>query len=160
MLVGQMLGGMREFFSSKTGNFVAVGLMLVAVWVVVSTVRSNFGASEAAAASNEQMAVCSETGKSFSVSLQPGMVFPIKSPYSGRETGHLADELCQWTADGKVSRSPTYVLLNSTVGKPGPTFCPTCRRLVVRENPPAEEGKLPPTEQEWLAKQSAASEKD
>ena len=61
---------------------------------------------------------------------------PVKSPHSGKETGY-EPERCYWTADGKPKPEPTYVLLNAAVGKPGPTFCQDCKRLVVGLNPPA-----------------------
>jgi hypothetical protein len=95
--------------------------------------------------------VCSETGKSFRHRNELGETTPILSPYSGKNTGYPA-EACYWTADGHVKKDPTWVLLNSQIGKPEPTFCPDCGRLVVGHNPDAVEGhRPPPTREEWFA---------
>ena len=57
-----------------------------------------------------------------------------------------------WTADGQSKPTPTAVLLNESIDKPGPTFCPDCGRLVVGHNPrPAEASQPPPTAQEYAA---------
>jgi hypothetical protein len=99
--------------------------------------------------------VCAQTGKAFTVELKDGLSIPVRSPYSGQQTGYPA-ELCYWTKDGKPKDEPTAVLLNSWVGKRGPTFCPDCGRLVVGRNPePAPDRKPPPTREEY---QSAAGQ--
>jgi hypothetical protein len=65
-------------------------------------------------------------------------------------TGYPA-EACYWTADGGTKTEPTWVLMNAVLGKPGPTFCPDCGRLVVARNPmPGPGVKPPPTQQELL----------
>jgi hypothetical protein len=90
----------------------------------------------------------STNGKSFEHDLQKGEGIPVEAP-SGGNTGYPA-ELCYWTKDGQAKTDPTPVLLNSWIGKPGPTFCPDCGRLVVPNNPPATPGRRPPpTEEEY-----------
>ena len=55
-----------------------------------------------------------------------------------------------WTKDGKPKQDPTPVLLNSWIGKSGPTFCPDCGRLVVGHNPiPGPNSKPPPTKADY-----------
>lgn len=49
-------------------------------------------------------------------------------------------ELCYWTAEGGIKETPTPVLLNRHVGRPEPTYCPDCGRLVVPLNPPPVAG--------------------
>jgi hypothetical protein len=64
--------------------------------------------------------------------------------------------LCFWTADGRPKAEPTPVLLNVLVGKPAPTFCPDCARLVVGRNPGAEPGAAPPPTREAYEQRRAA----
>lgn len=67
-------------------------------------------------------------------------------------------ELCYWTKDGKTKKTGTPVLLNSNVGKSGPTFCPDCGRLVTALNAPPIDGvpdaeqHVPPTQAEYEKK--------
>ena len=86
------------------------------------------------AAANDHMFICSETGKAFEHTIQVGESLPIHSPYSGKDTGYPATA-CYWTADGQIKSEPSWVLLNSYVHKPGPTFCPDCGRLVTAAAP-------------------------
>lgn len=99
--------------------------------------------------------VDADSGKPFRKNLELGMSVPIKSPFTGHNTGYPA-ELCYWTADGKAKTDPTPVLLNSEIGVDEPTFCPDCGRLVVGHNP-APDGihGPPPTKQEYTSRQTA-----
>jgi hypothetical protein len=116
---------------------------------IVMSFKWSFGPSAEAKMANEKMFVCSKTGKSFSVTLKLGMKIPVYSKYSGEDTGYPAEE-CWWTADGQIKSSPDYVLVGSEIGKPGPTFCPVCGRLVVPRNPHPQAGdRPPPTEAEY-----------
>lgn len=86
--------------------------------------------------------------KPFNHDLVKGESIPVDAP-SGGKTGYPA-ELCFWTKDGQPKTDPTPVLLNSWIGKPEPTFCPDCGRLVVPNNPPAVAGlRPPPTEEQY-----------
>ncbi len=139
---------LREFLDSPKGKVAAGLLVLAGLLAIYYSVRNNLGPSEAARMSSERFMVCAETNQSFKITVKPGLEFPCKSPYSGRNTGYPA-ELCYWTRDGQIKQSPTCVLLNSVINKPGPTFCPECGRLVVPRNPPPVAGKAPPTEEEY-----------
>jgi len=109
------------------------------------------GRSEQDAETAEQTFICSETGKTFSMSLSTGIAWPVDSSYSDKKTGYPA-EFCYWTADGKVASSPTYVFVKAYAGSNEPTFCPDCGRLVKMRNPGAFDGlKPPPTQQEYKA---------
>ena len=142
-----MAQGIRELFSTKPGRVLAVTIGVVGVIVVLYSLKRQFGQSEASTSSSQRVFICSETGKSFNHELAEGEAVPVKSPYSGKATGYPA-ELCYWTKDGKVTETPYPVLLNAAVGKPGPTFCPDCRRLVVGHNPRPRPGQAPPPTQE------------
>jgi hypothetical protein len=89
------------------------------------------------------------TGKPYNYSIKLGDKIPVKAP-SGGMAGYPA-EPCYWTKDGKIKNDPTYVLLNEYVGKPGPTFCPDCGRLVRSHNPAPQgpETRPPPTKAEY-----------
>jgi hypothetical protein len=141
------MNGLREFFDSPKGKVVA-GIVVVAglVFVFIS-VRSTF-TSEASRMSTERMYIDAKTGKAFEHTISLGEKSPVKAP-SGENTGYPG-EPCFWKEDGSTKQEPTWVLLNVYVGKPGPTFCPDCKRLVVGHNPPPTPGaKPPPTESEY-----------
>ena len=87
---------------------------------------------------NSRVYICSATLKTFEHQLQPGEVEPIISPYTGKNTGYLA-EMCYWTKNGKRKKTPTYVLLNEHLGRKEKTYCPECGREVVGHNPPPPE---------------------
>lgn len=127
------------------GVFVAVGVVLAA-WTIWGSTGANM-----AAVANRRLFIDASNGQSFWVSLDEITEVPTMAP-SGQKTGYPA-ELCYWTADGKPKSEPTGVLLNETVGKPGPTFCPDCKRLVVGRNPSpvGPDFKPPPTEAEYRA---------
>jgi hypothetical protein len=82
-----------------------------------------------------RMCMCSETGMTFEYAVHEGDQWPVLSPFSKKKTGYPA-ECCYWTKDGKRKATPTYVILNEDLGKPGDTFCPDCGRLVIGHNPP------------------------
>jgi len=105
----------------------------------------------------DRVFIDAETNKPFTYQVKINETIPVSSPFSGKKTGYPA-EMCYWTADGKIKETPTPVLLNETVGKEGPTFCPDCGRLVVGHNPrPAEGSTPPPTKEEYAAQQAATT---
>ena len=143
--------GIRGFLQTNAGKSIAIAAVMAAISLLFVVARRNFGPTEAAAFSQNRWFVCSETGKPFQLEVQSGMTFPVRSPHTGRNTGHLA-ELCYWTADGQIKQQPTPVLLNASVNQPGPTFCPDCGRLVVARNPPPTLGHPPPTRAQYESK--------
>lgn len=143
---------LRQFFKTPAGRVVAIALVVCALGVMFYSIREVFGGNPASATSRERQFICAQTRKSFVYELERGDVIPVKSPYSGANTGYPA-ELCFWTADGTVKTKPTLVLLNQYAGSAGPTFCPDCKRLVVGHNPPPEPGGTPPpTEEQHTAR--------
>jgi hypothetical protein len=138
---------LRNSLDRGTGKIaaivVAIGLIGVALYVVKNSLFSSVVATE-----RDRIFIDSQTGKPFNHELVKGEAIPVDAP-SGQKTGYPA-ELCYWTKDGQPKSDPTAVLLNSWIGKPEPTFCPDCGRLVVGNNPPASpDRKPPPTEQEY-----------
>jgi hypothetical protein len=108
------------------------------------------------AAAESPLFVNVQTGKTFHEALSVGMVFPVKSPDTGDMSGYPA-ELCYWTKDGSPKKDPTAVALNSYLGKPEPTFCPDCGRLVVEHNPlPGPGVRPPPTREEYISMHGSA----
>jgi hypothetical protein len=134
----------------------AIAVIVIGVLVLFVAARSSFGPSSAAVHNGERVYICSESGKTFTYSPTPGAkLFPVRSPYSGKDTGYPA-QLCYWTADGKIKKDPTPVLMNSYIGKKGPTFCPDCNRLVPVNNPVVTDGAPPPpTRDEYYARRKA-----
>ena len=127
------MAGTRQFLEGTGGKIAAGVLLVIAAVAVVFAVRSVMGPSEAVAAANTRTFIDAETGKPFQHELTEGESLPVRAP-SGKESGYPA-ELCYWTKDGQVRNDPYPVLLNEALGKPGPTFCPDCGRLVVGHNP-------------------------
>jgi hypothetical protein len=149
-----MVEQLRQLLNSKAGKVVSTTLALLVVCAGVYAI-SNFFKDAAPDDAYYTTYICTETGKSFRHKNQMGEIQPILSPYSGKNTG-LPAEACYWTTDGKEKAQPTWVLLNESVGKPGPTFCPDCGRIVVGHNPrPGEGVKLPLTETEYRARQAS-----
>lgn len=127
----------------RAGTALIVVIVLATVVVAVKVMRGALAPPPAIQVAETRIFVDSETGKSFTARLTAGMTIPITSPYTGRKTGYPA-ELCYWSKDGHIMSDPTPVLLNSYLGKPGPTFCPYCGRLVVPHNPMPHPGSRPP----------------
>ena len=96
---------------------------------------------------NDRVYICTDGKTTFNFELVPGQPgYPIR--HNGMDA--YPAEMCWWTPSGGQAAQPTYVLLNNLVGKPGPTFCPVCHRLVVPHNPPPQPGgHPPPTEDEY-----------
>jgi hypothetical protein len=142
------LGLLRENSRRTTVAAVLAAAGLAALFAI----RGTFGRSEAAAVAADRVYVCAETGRPFRHAPARGESPPVKSPYTGRQTGYPA-ELCYWTADGRTKKEPIPVLLNTYRGLTGPTFCPDCGRLVVAHNPYAAAGAAPPpTRQQYEAR--------
>jgi hypothetical protein len=152
------MNGLREFFNSTAGKITGIVVLLVGAVVLFMMFRTFLGPGEAARLSADRMFIDSTTGKPFEHTLKAGDVIPVKAP-SGGNTGYPA-ELCYWTADGKIKSDPTPVLVNGRMGKPGPSFCPDCGRLVVVHNPPPVAGKPPPTKAEYEKQQANRRQPD
>lgn len=138
----------REFLDTKQGRVTSIAFAAAVICVCGWMIWSNLTPSVAMQMSNTRHFICSETGKEFTASIDDGESYPRTSPYTGKKTGYPA-EACYWTRDGKIKSTPTYVLVNSYLDKPGPTFCPDCGRLVVARNPRPQADRVPPTEAEY-----------
>jgi hypothetical protein len=132
----------------------AVIALIGLIWVGISV--HNFFSPPGMAAMYRVAFICSQTGKVFDHEPERGERIPVYSPYSGGNTGYPA-EFCYWTADGQIKSDPTPVLLNSWIGKAGPTFCPDCGRLVVMHNPRPRPGDRPPPTREEYERMHATS---
>jgi hypothetical protein len=148
----------KGLVQSHFGKALMVGMMITSVGGLIIILRSFFGPSSAAEISKDRLFVCAATGKSFRRKIQPGIPIPVTSPFTGTATGYEA-ELCYWTRDGSVSKTPAAVLLNRYRGLTEPTFCPDCGRLVIQQNPPPRVGSTPPPHQKeftsWRQSSSA-----
>ena len=141
------MADMRQFFDSAAGKATAVAIIVVALGAIFFSVKKVN--CNPALDANTRTYIDAKTLKPYTVELKPGLKTPAPSP-SGNN-GYPA-ELCYWTKDGKPKDDPTPVLLNIWIGKPGPTFCPDCGRLVVAHNPRAgKDVRVPPTQTEYAA---------
>jgi hypothetical protein len=144
------MAGFREFLQTRGGIVVGAVLILIGIIATWWSLRPGEMQSE----TSGRWFVDTTNNKAFKHTVTVGESYPIVGP-SGQKTGYQA-ETCYWTADGHVKSEPTAVVLNETIGRKGPTFCPDCHRLVVGHNPMAEEGKRPPpTEEEYNKRHSA-----
>ena len=141
-----MIEKLQQFLKTTGGRIAAIALVVGSLAFAAYSFWTASATSRFVANSNDRIFVCSETGKPFNYTIKLGDSVPVPSPHSGKPTGYPA-ELCYWTADGKTKPEPTPVLLNSTVGKKGSTYCPDCGRRVVEFNPAAVEGGTPPPKQ-------------
>jgi hypothetical protein len=149
-----MIEQFRRFVSTAAGKTVicvfVLGLLALAVYSVKAFLNGD--TPESAIYSTY---IDAETGQSFRHKNEIGDTIPLKSPFSGKNVGKPA-EACYWNKDGTIRSEPYWLLLNSQLGKPEPTFCPDCGRLVVARNPKPEPGsKPPPTKDEWVASHSS-----
>jgi hypothetical protein len=148
----------RRWMDSGAGKATVLAIVLMAVglcvWAITGAVHGDTPGDP-----SSSTYVCSETGKAFKHHNVLGESMPIMSPYSGKETGYPA-EPCYWNADGTIKTEPTWVILNKLLGKPGPTFCPDCGRLVIAHNPtPSGPGaKPPPTKTELMHSVAGAND--
>jgi len=94
--------------------------------------------------------ICAKTLKHFKHLMNEGEAIPVPSPFSKERTGYPAEK-CFWTKENNAKLEPDFVLLNEYIGKPGPTLCPVCGRLVVAHNP------MPSTEKMEAALREAQS---
>lgn len=144
------MSGLGNLFDRPAAKWVAIAFAALTAGIAVYVVKQAFFPSFVAQ-ERSRIFIDSQTGKSFRHEIEKGESIPVDAP-SGGKTGYPA-ELCYWTADGQIKSDPTPVLLNSWIGKPGPTFCPDCGRLVVGNNPfPMPGSRPPPTEQEWRSR--------
>ncbi|HEX4053760.1 MAG TPA: hypothetical protein VHX86_05810 [Tepidisphaeraceae bacterium] len=136
---------LKKILDRGPGKAVVIVLAILAIGAALYIIRNSI-TSPAVAAERERIFIDATTGKAFNHELRLGETIPVEAP-SGNKSGYPA-ELCYWTKDGHPKKDPTAVLLNSWIGKPGPTFCPDCGRLVVEHNPMAMPGMTPPPTRE------------
>lgn len=141
---------MQKLLEGKGGPIIAAIVLLIAAFTVYFLVFSKDGMSSVADDTANPYFI-DETGATFRAKLSLGENAEIKNPKTGKPGYRV--EWCWWTKDGKKRPEPFPVLLNEYQGKPGPTFCPDCERLVVPHNPQFLEGapdpKLPPLKSEY-----------
>jgi hypothetical protein len=138
-----------EAQSTNLRKVLTIGITAIAIVIAGWFIWRAFSTPSYVVNANTRWFVDTETGKPFQDELKAGTRLPIRAP-SGKQSGYLA-ELCYWNADGSHRKEPSKVVLNSSLGKPEPTFCPDCGRLVVGHNPaPGPNSKPPPKKEEYI----------
>src|SRR5260221_4541450 len=99
-------GKLQAFLETRAGKVAIAVAGALLLYVVYLLARPHDVAGDLA---RGRVFICTETNKSFKVTLEEGMMIPVKSPYSGKNTGYPA-ELCYWTADGQPTKEPHAVL--------------------------------------------------
>lgn len=144
---------MHKLLAGKGGPIFAALLLLVSGIGVYLAVFSKDGFSRLEEDTSNPFFI-DEAGEVFRARLKVGVDVEIKNPKTGKPGYRV--EWCWWTKDGKPRTEPFPVLLQEYMGKPGPTFCPDCERLVVPHNPQIIEGLptpgLPPLRSEYRAR--------
>lgn len=121
--------------SARRTVMLAAAVVMLAIAGVVVAFQIKRATDSPGAGTNVRVAVDSLTGEVFKdFRVRDGAAEPWRNPKTGKDTLYSA-EPCHWTADGKAKLEPTWVLLNQTIGKPGPTVCPDCGRTVIPHNP-------------------------
>ncbi len=143
-----MIARIQAWLQTDAGKAVGILGALVCLGAGIYILHGMVGPSAAEQIGNERMYIDAE-GNTFTHAIVSGEKLPVYSSASGKEDGYPAEE-CWWTPDGQIASQPTYVLLNSYIGKSGPTFCPVCHRMVHIHNPAPRIGETAPqTEQEY-----------
>jgi hypothetical protein len=122
---------------------------IIAVAIAVFAIRSYLLDSGTPGDPNLTIYVDSINGQSFSHRTKVGESVPIVSPLTNQKTGYPGVP-CFWTKDGHLRKDPFWLILNSALGKPEPTFCPDCGRLVRPRQPAPKAGDRPPPTQDEL----------
>ena len=126
-----------------------IGVIAIAgifgIWRVVTALAP----SAAQRASDDPVFIDAVTGRTFHATVHVGETMPVMSPYTGRKTGYPV-AWSWWSRSGKPLVKPQPVLMNSWIGKKGPTFAPQSGRLVYpMETKPYPGERPPPTRKEY-----------
>jgi hypothetical protein len=117
-------------YAKVVGSVVVVAL---SAWFISRQVGAMGNPS---AETNRTTLMDGETGELFgNYRLRAGDQQPFPNPSTGRRTLYYTEK-CFWTRDGKAKLTPTLVIPNQFMGKPGDAMCPDCGRKVVPRNPP------------------------
>ena len=144
-----MLDALQDFSHTTLGRLATAVFVVLALLAMGWSAMRNFGPNSAQRYSDAPLFIDSVTGKAFNYQLKIGDTIPVLSPFTGKHTGYPAS-FSYWSKDGSILKQPEPVLLNSWIGKAGPTFAPLSGRLVTaNEKPPRPGSKPPPTKKQY-----------
>ncbi len=150
----------EEWLHSGPGRITVITVLIITLAAGAWTMQRYFGPDSAKRFSDNPLFIDSVTGKAFHYDLKTGDTIPVMSPFTGHNTGYPA-AFSYWSRGGRILRRPEPVLLNSWLGKAGPTFAPLSGRMVTaHEKPPRPGSPPPPTRaqyEKWLHRDRVAS---
>ncbi|MGC8623782.1 MAG: hypothetical protein ACP5I8_04945 [Phycisphaerae bacterium] len=150
----------QKWLHTTAGRITVIGVLVIALADTGWSMLRYLGPDAAQRYSDAPLFIDSVTGKTFHYQLKIGDTLPVLSPYTGRKTGYPAS-FSYWSKSGHILAHPEPVLLNTWLGKRGPTFAPLSGRLVVADEKPPRPGSAPPptrTQYErWLRQRSVAA---
>ena len=155
-----MLDRVHEWLHTTAGRIAVTVLLVIALTGAAWSMMRSFGPDSAKRYSDSPLFIDSVTGKTFHYQLKTGDTIPVLSPFTNRNTGYPAS-FSYWSKGGHILAHPEPVLLNSWLGKSGPTFAPISGRLVTaNEKPPRPGSSPPPTKaqyEKWLRRYRVSS---
>lgn len=151
---------LQEWLHTSMGRTTVTAILIMALVGAAWSMMRYFGPNSAQRYSGSPLFIDSVTGKTFYYQLKIGDTIPVLSPFTHRRTGYPAS-FSYWSKGGHILTHPEPVLLNSWLGKSGPTFAPLSGCLVTaNEKPPRPGAAPPPTKaqyEKWLHQYQAAS---
>jgi hypothetical protein len=140
---------LHAWLHTMPGRMIVIGFFTVVLAGLAWSMLRYLGPNAAQRYSAAPLFIDSVTGQTFHYQLKIGDTIPVLSPFTHRNTGYPA-AFSYWSKGGHILKHPEPVLLNSWIGKRGPTFAPLSGRLVVAaEKPPRPGSRPPPTKQQY-----------
>jgi hypothetical protein len=157
---GQTTHRFQDWLHTTPGRMVVIGILTVVLAGLAWSMMRYFGPDSAQRYSDSPLFIDAVTGRTFHYQLKIGDTIPVLSPFTHRNTGYPAS-FSYWSKGGHILAHPEPVLLNSWLGKKGPTFAPLSGRLVTaNEKPPRPGSSPPPTKaqyEKWFRQYNSAS---
>lgn len=118
---------MSDLQKKIAAGVLTVGMLVLLVVMVCRTFRGEETPNDT------RTLMDSKTGELFEVPTKDVKPYPMVNPKTGEDTLYRT-EICYWGEECR-KRGGTRVILNGSLGKKGPTYCPVCGHVVRAHNP-------------------------